>query len=240
MYYFLPFFFVIIAPLLSWKTTFSLISYPCHFRNIINQKLYEINLLIPISYTYVDLLILIFCFNNFQCMIPYPIDMSPPVWILMISCTPYAASIQVKTLENFLDPFTRLTSIVFFTHTKHLFRFFQSFLSLLDTPLLKKNTNIYGSGHALFYRYNNLAAMEWKISLLSSSNFSDFFNIQIWCCSSEYTLSLISSPKFSIALSRYSFMFVLNFFYSVISVFIPGKDCSVPLVITRSPKCTLK
>ena len=48
-------------------------------------------LLIPTSYDYVELLTLIFCFDNFLWMIPYSIDMDPPMCILMLSYIEYYA-----------------------------------------------------------------------------------------------------------------------------------------------------
>ena len=57
--------------------------------------------LIPTSSASVELWTLIFCFDNFPWIIPYTIDMAPPVWLLVLSCTSYNASIQVNTSEKF-------------------------------------------------------------------------------------------------------------------------------------------
>ena len=96
--------------------------------------------LISISYADVEILALIF-FDYFSCMIPYSIDMDPTMWFPILSCTACYASIQMKNSEKFIAPIMSLYSIVFFTHTKHLFRIFQKSLSILDKQVLRKDTN---------------------------------------------------------------------------------------------------
>ena len=113
--------------------------------------------LIPTSPTSAELLTLIFFYNNFPLMIAYPIDMAPPVWLLMLLCTAYDESIQVNASEKILASITHLSSIVFFTNNKYLFRFFKSYSSLLDTQLFRKDTNGSRYGSDLFIRYNKLA-----------------------------------------------------------------------------------
>ena len=105
----------------------------------------------------VELLIFIFCFNDFTLMIPYTIDMSPPVCPLVLSCISYNESIQVNTQEKFISLITRLNSIIFVTNTKPLFRFFKSYSSILETRVHRKDTNVSGSGRTIFIRKNKLA-----------------------------------------------------------------------------------
>ena len=116
---------------------------------------------LPVLFS-VELLTLIFCFNDFTLMIPYPIDMSPHLCTLVLSCTSYDESIQVNTPGNFLAPIMPLTYILFFTHTNPLIRFFKSSSSLLETRVLRKDIRFYRSGRALFIRNNKLAITEWK------------------------------------------------------------------------------
>ena len=144
------------------------------------------------------------------------------------------------TLRIFFDTIMRLYYIVLFTlystHTNTILLFSQQSSSRLDTRVLIKYTKGYISGSALFIRYNNMAATEWKIYLLYSSSLSALpSNVKIWCCAGEYNLPLISYPNFSITSSRCSFMYILIFFSFVISMFTPRKECFLTFVITISP-----
>ena len=147
-------------------------------------------------------------------MILYPVDMVPPVWLLVLLCTAYDSLIQVNTSEKNLAPITRLSYIVFFTYTTPLFRFFLSSSLILDTWVLRKDTKS--------PRYNNLAVTKWKILLLYLSSFSySSFTVKILCCSGEDTLPLISYPDVSINSSSFSFMSISIFLLFFISMFIP-------------------
>ena len=157
-------------------------------------------------------------------MIPYPIDMTSPVWLLILFFTAYNESIQVNTSDKCLVPITRLYPIIFLTHTEPLFRFFESSSSLLDTWILIKDNNVYRSKCFHLTRYNNLEVTEWKIYLFYSSIFSSSSSIvKGWCCSREDTIPLISSPNFTITASKYVFMYISILFYFVIYMFIPIK-----------------
>ena len=82
------------------KKTLSFILYPYSFRNIINHRLYRMYSFIPNSSVSVEILTLIFFFNDLLWMIPYSLDMAPPVWLLMSQYISYNVSIQVNTRSN--------------------------------------------------------------------------------------------------------------------------------------------
>ena len=169
-------------------------------------------------------------------MIQYPINMTH-LWGLSWDREHHTPHQSRWTLWKNLSPITHLSSIIFFTHTKYLFIFFQSSSSLLDTRLLIKYTNGSISWHELFIRYNNLDVTGWKIYLLSSSRSSDLsFTVKRQYFSGKYNLPLISPPNVSIDSSIFYFMYISTFFSFVIYMFTVIKDCFFPLINVRLKK----
>ena len=138
----------------------------------------------------------ILCFEYFPCIIPYYIDISPPVCPLILLCTAYATSIHVYRSESVSAPIILLSFIIFFTYVRPLFNFFQSSTSLLVTLIVRKDTNVSRSGRPRFTICKSFAVTLGNFSFLFSSNSSaSSFEKKWWFCAGEVTYPSSYSPK---------------------------------------------
>ena len=102
------------------------------FQNIINHILYGKYSLVPASSASVEILVLNFCLD----------DNSPLVWLLILGCTSYAASLHVYTYFKLYAPIVILLLMVILIHTITRLSFFWSYSFLFDTPIVKYETAV--------------------------------------------------------------------------------------------------
>ena len=89
--------------------------------------------------------------------------------------------------------------------------------------------------------YNSFTTNEWNISLFSSSGwYACLLNVNSLLDAGAVTFSSIFYLNASIASKNCSFMFILTFWHSVISIFTPQNLCFFPLVTTNPPKWLFK
>ena len=135
--------------------------------NIMNHILYGTYSPIPTNSDYVDIFTFIFCFEYFPCIIPYPIDIVPPVCHLILLCTSYSAYIHMYRSESVFAPIVILYFILFFTYLRLLFNFSQLSTLLFVTLVVRKDTNISISGSPRFTICKSFAVTLWKFIFCS-------------------------------------------------------------------------
>ena len=130
------------------------------FENLIIQILYGRYSLTPINSASVELLPFSFCLLDFACSAPVPIDIIPPVWLLILSCTAYAASIHVYMFLGLDALIIRLSFMVFLHYVNTRFNFAQSSWLLFDTLAIKNPIVFSMSGLVILVINSNFAVTE--------------------------------------------------------------------------------
>lgn len=184
----------------------------------------------------VELFVFNFCFDDFACKVPSPKYMQPPVWLRIFTCTAYAASTHVIKSSNLSAPIILLSLIVLLMNCINLFSFPQSSTVEQDTLVLKKSIVGSISGRVHFIMYSNFTTTEWKNSAFTDdNNFASSRTLNRYDFDGVTVLSVITSPKESIASCSWSIVSSSTVFFSVISKLIPRKVCFFPRVVFRSP-----
>ena len=117
-----------------------------------------------------------------QWSIPYPIYITPPVWMSMFGYTSYDASTNVKKSVRLKFPIIISLSTVWFIYYMHIISFFQSSTLIFATLVVNNTTYGYISGLVLLLMYINLAVHKWNKSVFASSNnsSSSFISYKLW------------------------------------------------------------
>ena len=107
---------------------------------IMNHILYGTYSPIPTNSDFVELFTFIFCLKAFPCIIPYPIDIAPPVCPLILLYIAYASPIHMYRSASVFSPTILLYFIVFFTYVRPLFKFFPiTYIAFGDSHRQKKH-----------------------------------------------------------------------------------------------------
>ena len=94
--------------------------------------LYGSSSLTPTNSASVDIVLFSFFLLDFQCTIPYPNYMQPPMWLFRSGCTPYAASTHVHNCLRLSAPMILLSQIFCFGYCNtHLNLAFSSLVILV-------------------------------------------------------------------------------------------------------------
>ena len=163
--------------------------------------------------------------------------MSPRVWLFMSLWTAQGALIHVYTSVRLFAPMIYLLSMVYFTHDRSLFRFFQLSTLLLDTLLHNNDIDVSKSGITILIMYNSFATTKWKIFLFySSSCCACLLTIIRLLDTGVVTFSPIFPPNSYIASNNCSFVSISTFLSSVIFIFITPNVCFFHIVTYKSQK----
>ena len=168
-------------------------------------------------------------------------DIAPPVWHFMSSCTAYTSFIHVNIFDRSFAPIILGSCIVHLTHAIVFLSVFHSSSSLLVTHVQWSHIDVSRSGMYLFMTRNNFAIMKWNNSRFFPNTFvkSSFTSLKYFW-ESDVTISLSFVPAYdpnkATASMSWSFISIFTRLPLVIVISIPRKSNFLPRCTSKSPK----
>ncbi len=137
-----PLFATFIVLMLSWYSTLSFMSQPWAARKYLTHNTIGIILSIPTDSASVELLVFNFCFVELEYIAPFPIVITPPVWLLIWWCTENDASAHQRMTPNLAASRVNTRALVAQRYCMSRLSFFQLSLSGCLTRVVRNATAV--------------------------------------------------------------------------------------------------